>query len=135
MGAKWFLDAGKDGRPAADMVHVLISPKSRAGHCGETRLEIKKEQSLRLWKLYIAENGLRGKIIASIATSTSPVKSTYDFMEQMEQGTIVMLGKGEKDESDHRFKNAQAWADKKQLGITVEQVNTPMMAGGSFTCG
>ena len=130
LGAKWFLDAGKDGRPAADMVHVLISPKPRAGHCGETRLEIKKEQSLRLWKLYIAENGLRGKIIASIATSESPVKSTYDFMEQMEQGTIVMLGKGEKDESDHRFKNAQAWADKKQLGITVEQVNTPMMAGG-----
>jgi len=130
LGAKWFLSAGKDGRPAADVVHVLISPKPRGGHCGDTRVEIKKEQSLKLWKLYVAENGERGKILPKIAGDVSPVKSTYDLFHELPAGSTVLLGKGEKDESDTRFDGAQAYVDKKGLALTVEQINTPMMAGG-----
>jgi hypothetical protein len=133
LGAKWFLDPGGAIDPA-DEVHVLISPLERFGHSKDGRdgrgIKIDKDMSQELWNLYIKEAGLAGKMKAYVTDNKSPVGAAYDFMGGMQPGQTLILGKGAKDEADHRFDQAQAWSDKKGYQVEVEIVNTPMMAGG-----
>ena len=122
IGAKELLDHG------ADEVIVLISPLEREGFSrdGETKIEVTKSQSLQLWELYIDANGMSGKIKAQIASSPSPVRSTYDFGETLSDGDTLLLGKGEKDAGDDRFDNMQSYLANKGLNIDVNFANTSM---------
>jgi len=138
-GAEWFLNGKKKDEEnnviePADVVYVLISPKSRMGHSKDGRdgrgVEITKEMSKQLWDLYIKENGLGGKMKAIVVKEASPVKAAYEFMTQLRPGQTLLLGCGAKDACDNRFMQAQAWSDKNGYELNVEIVNTPMMAGG-----
>lgn len=122
MGAKELFDHG------ADEVIVLISPLEREGFSqdGENKIEVSKRQSLQLWELYIDANGLNGKMKAKIASSPSPVGSTFDYASTLNDGDTVLLGKGEKDEGDDRFKAMQSFLQKKGLDIDVNFANTKM---------
>ena len=126
LGAKHLLDSG------ADEVVVIISPKSREGYStdNENTIEIDANQSLKLWNLYINANGIRDKMSVQISDKNSPVASVYDYLEKLDNGDTVFLGKGEKDEKDTRFNRAQSFADKRELGLSVEMINTPMFGGG-----
>ena len=138
-GAEWFLNGKKKDEDnnviePADIVYVLISPKSRQGHAKDGRdgrgVEITKEMSKQLWDLYIKENGLAGKMKAVLVKDNSPVTAAYEFMKELRPGQTLILGKGAKDAGDTRFDRAQAWSDKNGYELNVEVVNTPMMAGG-----
>jgi len=126
LGAKHLLDVG------ADEVVVLISPLEREGFSqdGEVKSEITKRQSLQLWELYIEANGLSGRIIPKIASTSSPVSSAYDYAATLSSGDTVLLGKGEKDAEDQRFNSMESFLAKKGLNINVQQVNTPMFSSG-----
>ena len=113
----------------ADEVHILISPLPRAEHDGENRIEVTAEQSEALWNLYVRENGLVGKIKPYTVDVPSPVKAGYDFMDGMDDGDTIILGRGAKDEADTRFAKAQSYSDKNNLGVTVEQPLIPMSSG------
>lgn len=128
MGAAHLLE----GDNAAQEVYVLISPKAREGFSkdGNTKIKITKRQSLELWELYIEANGMTGKIIPQIASSDSPVGSTYDFAATLNSGDTVVLGKGEKDSNDKRFSRMKSFLAKKGLDIEVDEVNTPMFGDG-----
>ena len=125
-GAKHLLDSG------ADEVIVIISPKSREGYSSdkENTVEITADQSLKLWELYIKSNNLGSKMSVMISDKNSPVASVYDYLENLSNGDTVFLGKGEKDQTDTRFDRAQSFADKRDLGLSVEMINTPMFGGG-----
>jgi hypothetical protein len=125
-GAKHLLDSG------ADEVIVIISPKSREGYSSdkENTVEITADQSLKLWELYIKSNNLGNKMSVMISDKNSPVASVYDYLENLSNGDTVFLGKGEKDQTDTRFDRAQSFADKRDLGLSVEMINTPMFGGG-----
>jgi len=118
-GAKFLLEQ-------ADEVHVLISPLPRAEHDGDNRIEVTAEQSEELWNLYVRENGVVGKIKPYVVDVNSPVKAAYDFMDGMDEGDTILLGRGAKDEGDTRFAKAQSYSDKNNLGVTVEQPLIPM---------
>ena len=113
----------------ADEVHILISPLPRAEHDGDNRIEVTKEQSEELWSLYVRENGLVGTIKAYTVDVNSPVKAAYDFMDGMDEGDTIILGRGAKDEGDTRFAKAQSYSDKNNLGVVVEQPLIPMSSG------
>ena len=125
-GAKHLLDSG------ADEVVVIISPKPREGYSsdGEKTIQITAQQSLELWNHYVSANGLSGKMKVIISDKNSPVASVYDYLEKLKPETTVFLGKGEKDQKDTRFDRAQSFSDKRDLGLTVQMINTPMFGGG-----
>ena len=128
LGAEHLLTKGK-----ADEVYVLIGPKTRLGHSkdGETEIKVTKRQSLELWELYIEANGMSGKIIPQIPGGKTPVEDAYEFAATLNNGDTVLLGKGEKDASDHRFDGMKKFLAKRGLDqMEVEIVNTPMFGGG-----
>ena len=57
------------------------------------------------------------------------VKAAYDFMDGMDEGDTIILGRGAKDEGDTRFAKAQSYSDKNNLGVAVEQPLIPMSSG------
>jgi len=126
LGAKHLLDNG------ANEVRVIISPKSREGYStdGSRTVEITAEQSLKLWELFISANNLGDRMFAEISNKNSPVASVYDSLETLNKGDTVYLGKGEKDAKDTRFDRAQEFADKRNLGLSIEMIDTPMFGGG-----
>ena len=139
-GAEWFLNGKKETEKdnaiePADMVYVLISPKSRMGHSKDGRdgrgVEITKEMSKKLWDLYIKEKGLANKMKAVIVKDATPIRAAYEFMKQLRPGQTLMLGCGAKDACDNRFNNAQSWSDKNGYQLNIEIVTTPMMVGGT----
>lgn len=106
--------------PEINEIRVIISPQERTDKTG--KIIITAEQSLAIWNIY-----LRGsdKIRATISTSPSPVKEVYDLMSTMSPGDVLLLGKGEKEtEQDTRFKRAEEWSKKNNLGITVKPIAT-----------
>ena len=111
-------------------MHVLIGRKNRVGNCEEQTVDIDENQSLALWGLYAKENGTEDKFKISIAASSTPVRETYEMLETFPEGTVVLLGRGEKDINDKRFDRAPAYAAEHNPGITVKQLLIPMMAGG-----
>jgi len=126
LGAKHLLDSG------ADEVIVIISPKPREGYSTDKTktIEVNADQSLKLWQLYIKANGIGDRMSVMISDKSTPVASVYDYLETLNNEETVFLGKGEKDETDTRFDRAQAFADKRDLGLSVEMINTPMFGGG-----
>ena len=124
LAADWFFSQG------ADEVHVLIGRKNRVGNCDEQAVDIDENQSLALWNLYAKANGMEDKFVIKIADGATPVKQTYDMLETFPEGTMVLLGRGEKDVNDKRFERAPEYAAKHNPGITVKQLLIPMMAGG-----
>ena len=124
LAAEWFFSQG------ADEVHVLIGRKNRVGNCNEQTVDIDENQSLALWNLYAKANGMEDKFVIKIADGATPVKQTYDMLETFPEGTMVLLGRGEKDVNDKRFERAPEYAAKHNPGITVKQLLIPMMAGG-----
>jgi len=126
LGAKHLLDSG------ADEVIVIISPKPREGYSTDKTktIEINADQSLKLWQLYIKANGIGDRMSVMISDKGTPVASVYDYLETLNNEETVFLGKGEKDEKDTRFDRAQSFADKRDLGLSIEMINTPMFGGG-----
>ena len=126
LGAKHLLDSG------ADEVIVIVSPKPREGYSTDKKktIEINADQSLKLWQLYIKANGIGDRMSVMISDKSTPVASVYDYLETLNNEETVFLGKGEKDEKDTRFDRAQSFADKRDLGLSVEMINTPMFGGG-----
>ena len=126
LGAKYLLDKG------ADEVYVIISknPRSEKSDDKKNEISVDAQQSLELWKLYIKENNLEDRIFVSVAEAPTPVAATYDFLETLNKGDTVFLGKGEKDITDTRFDRAQDYSDKKDLGLTIDMINTPMFGEG-----
>jgi len=126
LGAKHLLDSG------ADEVIVIISPKSREGYSTDKTktIEVNADQSLKLWQLYIKANGIGDRMSVMISDKGTPVASVYDYLETLNNEETVFLGKGEKDEKDTRFDRAQSFADKRDLGLSIEMINTPMFGGG-----
>jgi len=126
LGAKHLLESG------ADEVIIIISPLPRKGYSTDKKntVEINADQSLKLWQLYIKTNGIGDRMSVMISDQNSPVGSVYDYLENLNSGDTVFLGKGEKDQTDTRFDRAQEFADKRDLGLSVEMINTPMFGGG-----
>mgnify|MGYP001486043286 CR=1 FL=1 len=46
------------------------------------------------------------------------------------EGDVALLGKSEKDADDARFDRAQSYAERKNPGVKVDSVITPLFAGG-----
>ena len=115
-----------------DQVYVIISPKPRAEHGFNSRIEVTAEMSKELWDLYVAanKNKIGAPIVVTIGTGITPVSDAYDFMMKMNPGQTVTFAKGSKDREDKRFDAAQAWSDKKGLGLNVRLINTPVFGGG-----
>ena len=126
LGAKHLLDSG------ADEVIVIVSPKPREGYSTDKKktIEINADQSLKLWQLYIKANGIGDRMSVMISDKGTPVASVYDYLETLNNEETVFLGKGEKDKKDTRFDRAQSFADKRDLGLSIEMINTPMFGGG-----
>ena len=126
LGAKHLLDKG------ANEVRVIISPKSREGYStdGSRTVEVTAQQSLKLWELFISANNLGDQMFVGISNKNSPVASVYDSLETLNKGDTVYLGKGEKDAKDTRFDRAQEYADKRNLGLSIKMIDTPMFGGG-----
>tara|TARA_R100000008_G_scaffold76685_1_gene56693 strand:+ start:376 stop:2721 length:2346 start_codon:yes stop_codon:yes gene_type:complete len=115
-----------------DQVYVIISPKPRGEHGFNSRIEVTAEMSKELWDLYVAanKNKIGAPIVVMIGTGITPVSDAYDFMMKMNPGQTVTFAKGSKDREDKRFDAAQAWSDKKGLGLNVRLINTPVFGGG-----
>ena len=115
-----------------DQVYVIISPKPRAEHQFDLRIEVTAEQSKELWDLYVAANRekIGAPIIAMIGKTVTPVTDAYEFMKKMNPGQTVTFAKGAKDKEDKRFNAAQKWSDKQGLGLTVKLINTPVFGQG-----
>jgi hypothetical protein len=120
MGVTHFVD-----ELGVDKVLILISPKSRTSSDGT--IEIDAEQSKKIWEIFTKK---LPQVEVQIASAASPVKATYDYMSTMSPGDTLFLGSGTKDEEDTRFKRAQDWSDKNNLGVTVKHVLTPMNTMG-----
>ena len=115
-----------------DQVYVIISPKARAEHEYDLRIEVTAEQSKELWDLYAAANRdkIGAPIITIIGKTVTPVTDAYEFMKKMNPGQTVTFAKGSKDKKDKRFNGAQAWSDKKGYGLTVKLIDTPVFGQG-----
>jgi len=115
-GAKYFSNI-----PNVNEVKIIISPKSRTNINKE--MEITSDQSLKIWEIFIKNDP---KINISISKK-SPVQEVYDIISSLNPGDTVLLGKGDKDEeNDTRFKLAQEWSDKNELGVNVKEIITPV---------
>jgi len=114
LGAKYLSDI-----PNIDEVRVVISPKSRFD--SSKKMEITANQSLKIWKIY-TQNEPKIKIM--ISRVGSPVTDVYNTISELNPGDTLVLGLGEKDSNDSRFKRAQEWSDKNNLGVKVSSINT-----------
>ena len=116
IGVNYFIE-----KHNVDKVVVMISPRSRSST--DEQIEVSAEQAKTIWEIFIKD---LPQVEVQISTVSSPVQATYDYMESMNPGDTLFLGAGEKDIEDTRFKRAQEWSDKKNLGVTVQRVLTPM---------
>ena len=115
--AKYFSDKND-----VDEVIVVVSRKSRP--------PVNVDMSVALWNLYTKDFP---KISARAGTTPSPVGDVYELIannQVFKEGDVALLGKSEKDESDQRFDRAQSYAERKNPGVKVESVITPLFAGG-----
>ena len=115
--AKYFSDKND-----IDEVIVVVSRKSRP--------PVNVDMSVALWNLYTKDFP---KISARAGTTPSPVGDVYELIannQVFKEGDVALLGKSEKDESDQRFDRAQSYAERKNPGVKVESVVTPLFAGG-----
>jgi hypothetical protein len=104
-------------RPDVSEVKILISPIDKP--------EVSKEQSLAIWNKYL--EGAPDNIGVDIADYRSPVTAVYEFLKDptaTEPGDTVLLIKSTKDadSGDTRFKGAQAWAERENPQIKVEEI-------------
>ena len=86
--------------------------------------------SVKLWELYTKDMP-NVKIMAG--TTPSPVGDVYELIADnavFKEGDTALLGKSEKDADDARFDRAQSYAERKNPGVKVEPVITPLFAGG-----
>ena len=107
----------------ADNVIVRIGRKERDG--------IGPELALEIFNYYkVADPDPRAKkLTISIASHPSPVKDVYDFVEQIApEGSIVILGMGEKDAQDGRYNNIPKFAEPRNIKAETKLV--PPQAGG-----
>ncbi len=105
-----------------DEVRVIVSTKSRP--------PVTVDMAIRLWELYTKEFP---KIIVQAGTTASPVGDVYELVADnsvFQEGDVALLGKSEKDADDTRFDRAQSYAERKNPGVKVESVITPLFAGG-----
>ena len=115
--AKYFADK-KD----VDEVYVIVSTKERP--------PVTVDMSVKLWELYTKDMP-NVKIMAG--TTPSPVGDVYELIADnavFKEGDTALLGKSEKDADDARFDRAQSYAERKNPGVKVEPVITPLFAGG-----
>ena len=115
--AKFFSDM-KD----VDEVIVVVSTKARP--------PVNVNMAVKLWDIYTKDFP---KIKARPGTTPSPVGDVYELIADnsvFKEGDVALLGKSEKDADDARFDRAQSYAERKNPGVTVESVITPLFAGG-----
>jgi len=104
-------------RSDVDEVRILISPRDYP--------EVSAKQSLAIWNKYL--ESAPNNIGVEIADYVSPVTATYEFLSdptETQPGDTVLLVKSSKDEEsgDSRFKGAKSWAERKNPGISVEEI-------------
>ena len=107
----------------ANTVVVKVGAKEREG--------ITRDISLELWDLYRSTDSdpAAQKLTILPATSPSPVRDVYDFIEfEAPENSTVYLGLGEKDREDKRYANIGKFAEPK--GINFETTLVPPQAGG-----
>jgi hypothetical protein len=117
MLAKYFANK-KD----VDEVLVIVSTKPRP--------PVTVDMSIKLWELYTKDFP---KIKVQPGTTPSPVGDVYELVADnsvFQDGDTALLGKSEKDADDARFERAQSYAERKNPGVKVESVITPLFAGG-----
>jgi hypothetical protein len=114
--------------PDVDEVLVFISPKERAGHSPDSRVVITAKMSLAIWKIYVKNEP---KIKVAIADTSSPVKLAYGFMSKLNPGDTLLFVQGDK-EGESRFKDAQKYSDKYNLGITIRTISIPVVTSGTY---
>jgi hypothetical protein len=115
--AKYFSDM-KD----VDEVIVVVSTKARP--------PVNVNMAVKLWNIYTKDFP---KIKARPGTTPSPVGDVYELIADnsvFKEGDVAVLGKSEKDKDDARFDRAQSYAERKNPGVKVESVVTPLFAGG-----
>lgn len=111
-------DVAVDALEHASKVLVFISGKEHDG--------ITAEESLSIWKMYVAAAKLNGMIVPMISPN-SPVRQTYEFVaEEAETNSKVVLILGQKDIEDGRFERVGLLRDD----VEVEQHPVPPQAGG-----
>jgi hypothetical protein len=107
----------------ADTVVIKVGAKERDG--------ITRDISLKLWNLYRSTDSdpAAQKLTILPATSPSPVKDVYDFIEiEAPENSTIYLGLGEKDREDKRYANIGKFAEPR--GINFETTLVPPQAGG-----
>lgn len=121
--AKYFAN-----KPEIDRVIVLISSKSRVEHTPETRIEVSKEMSKKVWELYTKNDE---KIVPVISPEPSPVVAAYKALNGLNSGdrALMVLGKKESNTDDIRFDGVEAYVADNNLNIEVDIVESPMFAG------
>jgi nicotinic acid mononucleotide adenylyltransferase len=90
----------------ADTVVIKVGAKERDG--------ITRDISLKLWNLYRSTDSdpAAQKLTILPATSPSPVKDVYDFIEiEAPENSTIYLGLGEKDREDKRYANIGKFAE------------------------
>ena len=89
-------------RSDVDEVRILISPRDYP--------EVSAKQSLEIWNKYL--ESAPNNIGVEIADYVSPVTATYEFLSDPT----------ETQQGDSRFKGAKSWAERKNPGISVEEI-------------
>ncbi len=117
--------------PNIDNVIVIIGGKSRESET-EPKIVVTPEQSKTLWDIYTRKDD---NIKVRIQTGKTPVGDVYDLIadpSQFSEGDTVILGKSDKDVGDKRYAGAQAWAERNNPGVNVEEMVFPVIGGASM---
>ncbi len=80
----------------ADKVKLFIGAQDRPIQNDDAGRMVSAEQSLQIWKKYLADAGLEDKVEVEIIQG-SPMKATYSVLEDAEPGQTILLGCGQKD--------------------------------------
>jgi len=103
--------------PGIDEVRIIVSAKERTDR--KQTNTITAEQALKIWKVYLKNEP---KIKVFISKTDSPVKDAYEELKTLNGGDTVLFAIGQKDATDDRFNEAQQWANKNKLNISVKTI-------------
>jgi hypothetical protein len=114
--------------PDIDEVVIIVGKNPRFSD-REPTISITAEQSKDLWDLYTMKDK---NINVRIQEGKTPVADVYDLIadkNSFSEGDTVVLGKSDKDVGDTRFGRAQAYAERHNPGVNVEEMVFPTIGG------
>jgi|TARA_R110000744_G_scaffold97115_2_gene187711 hypothetical protein len=114
-----------------DEVIIIIGKNPRESGI-VPKITVTAEQSKALWDLYTKNDE---NIKVRIQEGKTPVADVYDLIADKNsffEGDTVVLGKSDKDVGDKRYAGAQAWAERNNPGVNIEEMVFPVIGGESM---